>query len=523
MESTRYRQAVIHLAWFRDDQVRHLLFGMVELRPDEFPNAVACSPHHHRAQSSTRKFLHYRRFVMQATDGIEWYASAARGNPIALPCDPNNPTPGDGAQLLSGEFVQEPHWPQTVASNGLIFAPDWIDSARAHFLFRKDHLPADVSTILQVDRNRGKLEDWLNFDIVDAYSEYQGGMCIVAPNPVFRSIERSHLGGSDTDAGETVAYKIVTRQGQLFNGLCLEITNERIHGRLSPMIHKFDDDPVAVLRFPSRIYKEGISVVHPEYGLLYWSSPAPLVRSINMTMETIRRHKRVEVPARNLRRPAERYEVKEVGETIETVIGESRRNPMSRILGAESRRSRRQMARDYDQVWFYQTPGEAAQFVRSRISSARNTVYIVDPYFAGRELLAFGHATSRSNVHVRILSSIAGLKESHLGERAIEAGTHLQEIRNRTFSNYICKPEIRILGDPPDVHDRFLVIDGGVWFSGNSLNSIGERAGLIVRLPDPEPVIARLEVFWSQACTLSEWLANHPDREIQPADDGQAV
>ena len=396
-------------------------------------------------------------------------------------------------------------------------------NARAHFLFRQDHLPVDVSTILQVDRNRRKLEDWLNFDIVDAYSEYQGAMCIVAPNPVFRSIERSHLGDSDTDAAETVAYKIVTRQGQFLNGLSLEITNERIHGRLSPMIHKFDDDPVAVLRFPSRIYKEGISVVHPEYGLLYWNSPAPLVRSINMRMEMIRGHKRVEVPAGNRRSPAERYEVKEVGETMETVIGKSQYNPMSRILGAESRRSRRQMARDHDQAWFYQTPREAAHFVRNRISSARETVFIVDPYFAGRELLSFGHATSRSNVHLRILSSIAGLKESHLGERAIEAGTHLQEIRNKTFSNYICKPEIRILGDPPAVHDRFLVIDGNIWFSGNSLNRIGERAGLIVRLPDPEPVIARLEAFWSQAQTLSEWLANHPDREIQAADDEQAV
>ena len=44
MDFPEYRQAVIHLAWFRDDQVRHLLFGMVELRPNELPDTVGCPP-----------------------------------------------------------------------------------------------------------------------------------------------------------------------------------------------------------------------------------------------------------------------------------------------------------------------------------------------------------------------------------------------------------------------------------------------------------------------------------------------
>jgi len=44
----------------------------------------------------------------------------------------------------------------------------------------------------------------------------------------------------------------------------------------------------------------------------------------------------------------------------------------------------------------------------------------------------------------------------------------------------------------PILHDRFLVVDGAVWFSGNSLNAIGQRESLIIKLPNPEPVIARL-------------------------------
>jgi hypothetical protein len=342
MESSGYRQAVIHIAWFRDDQVRHLLFGMVELRPNEFPDADGCALHSHRTAPKSRRYLHYRRFAMSATDAIEWYKTATARRPITLPSDPNNPTRGDGASLTTGAFVQKPCWPQTLTSKKLVFAPDWMDSARANFLFRQDSLPADVSTILQVHRNRGRLADWLNFDIVDAYSDYQGAICLVAPNPVFRSIDRSHIGSSDTGTAESVAYKIVARQGQRLNGLRLEITNELAHGPLTPIVHKFDDNPITVFNFPTRIHKEGLSVVHPDQGLLYWRRPAPLVRSIHTTMGLIRRRKVVEVPAGGRRRPVERYEVNEVGDEIESVIGEAPHNPISRIAEAESRRARRQ-------------------------------------------------------------------------------------------------------------------------------------------------------------------------------------
>jgi hypothetical protein len=187
---------------------------------------------------------------------------------------------------------------------------------------------------------------------------------------------------------------------------------------------------------------------------------------------------------------------------------------MSRIAEAESRRYRRQSAKDQDQEWFYRTPREAIQYVRYRIGNARDTVLIVDPYFAGRELFSFGHAIRRSDVHLRILSSTAAFQESNCGAVIAESGSQLQQILDTTFSDYSVKPEIRILGDSPAVHDRFLVVDGNVWFSGNSLSAIGERAGMIVRLPDPEPVIMRLEAFWSQARTLADWAM---DRGAQTA------
>ena len=59
-------------------------------------------------------------------------------------------------------------------------------------------------------------------------------------------------------------------------------------------------------------------------------------------MGLIRRRKVVEVPAGGRRRPVERYEVNEVRDEMESVIGEAPHNPISRIAEAESRRARRQ-------------------------------------------------------------------------------------------------------------------------------------------------------------------------------------
>ena len=63
-------------------------------------------------------------------------------------------------------------------------------------------------------------------------------------------------------------------------------------------------------------------------------------------------------------------------------------------------------------------PGEAAAYLRERIGRARETVLIVDPCFAGRELLAFGHAIRGPDVELRILTSVLGLKKDARGRRS---------------------------------------------------------------------------------------------------------
>ena len=501
MDCTGYRQAVIHLAWFRDGTDRHLLFGMVELRPTEFPDAVDCTEQSVRAEGKSQKYLHYRRFVLPAEKAIDWYQEAANG-PLVLPTDQDCSAGGDGVKLESGTFVQEPPWPHFVTSNDLVFAPDWMHGSRVHFLFPEQSLAPTISEILRSGSNRKTLEEWLHFDIVDAYPDYQGTLCLVAPNPVFRSIEKSVLEQARAGAAETVAYKLIARQGQRLNGVRVEMVNERLRGRMKPLPHEFINETVAIFDCPAEIYKEGLSITHPKHGLLSWHEPLPIVRTIHAEMALQRRRKEVQVPADGRKRPEHAYHVEEFGRVEKIIVGDVLENDaiVRRLTEADYQRSRQQAAKDFDQQWFHGAPSEAAEYVRQKIGGARTSVLIVDPYFAGRELLAYGHATRWPDVGLRILTSAQGLSK--------ESGKQLLEILNKTFASYSVKPEIHVLGKHPPVHDRFLVVDGAVWLSGNSLHTIGERAGMIVKLPDPAPVIARLEAFWGKAPPLADWLSN---------------
>ena len=510
-----YHQAVIHIAWFRDDKTRHLLFGMVELRPSELPPAESSEELKHRAVNKSRSYLHYRRFALPVGDAVGWYESAMDGN-LRIPAASTDST-RNGVELLSGgPFSCWPTWPHLTASNNLDFAPDWLRQSRAHFLHLKGYLPAGAQDVIHRKRNWNCLEQWLHFDLVGLYSDYLGAICLVAPNPLYRSIEKSHLDEPNDGAAETIAYKLVARAGQCVDGTRLEIVNDGLRGRMTPVAADFGSDAIQVLNFPEPINKEGRTVTHPRYGLLQWNNPVSLVRQVRSSIDVESRRKDVFVPPRGTKQPPGRYRVSEWRNAGVTVVGTPTDDMEidERIVVAERRRARAQ--RRPDQHWFHNAPQDAVQFIRDRIGEARSSLMIADPYFATHEVLAFVHAIQWPEVRVRALTSAAYLKQD-----PSNAGEQLQAVIAQTFQSYPAPPDIRVLpGRRPALHDRFLVVDNDVWFSGNSLNTIGERAGMVVRLPDPEPVIRQLEGLWSRAEPLVDWINRQKSLNCQSTTSG---
>ena len=502
-----YGQAVVHLAWLRDgSQVRHLLFGMVELRPCEFPLIDSSDEQKLRDDNRmSRSCLHYRRFALSAIEAIDWYRRSMEGD-VQLPVDHSDNRTGDGGvPLCGGPFAGWPAWPTLAASNKLDFAPDWVQGSRAHFLHPRTALHARALASIRCEKSRSQLEDWLHFDLVDLYNDYLGAICLVAPNPLFRSIEKSHLDSPTDGSAESVAYKLVTRADQRVDGTRLEVVNEGLRGRLRPVVVEFDDDPVQLLEFTNPVNMEGRTVTHPRYGLLAWNEAIPLIRSIHTHLDVVRRQKIVAVPSGGKKKPPYQYCVPEHEDGGDTVIGRivDDQNIEARAIAAAHRRARKET--EDAEHWFQDAPEEAAQFIRDTIGEARHRVLIADPYFAGRELLAYCHAIQRPDVELQVLTSALALKGKS------DATTVLQQAIE-TFQSYPAAPAVRVLeGKRPCLHDRFLVVDETVWFSGNSFNSIGERAAMTVRLSHPEPVAARLDGMWATATPFADWVADPTD------------
>ena len=448
-----------------------------------------------RAKSKSRLYLHYRRFALDAADAVDWYESAMFGQ-LRLPEACEDTALGKNASLLGVPFVCEPAWPNLEASNKLDFAPDWARQSRAHFLYAKECLPASVLDVVRQCKNRDRLEQWLHFDLVDLYNDYLGAICLVAPNPLFRSIEKSHLDQPNDGAAETIAYKLVARAGQCLDGVRLEIVNEYLRGRMTPVATEFDGAAIRELDFPALVNKEGRIVTHPSYGLLQWNCPASLIRAVQFRLSVESRRKKVEVPPRGKKRPSGSYSVSEWEDAGASLVGSTLDDTDVETRNVTAERRRAHSQRGQGQHWFHEQGEQATRFVRDRIGEAQNGVLIADPYFAGRAMLAFGHAVQRSGIHLRVLTSKEGLESKSAKKVPIERAIE-------TFRNSPTQPEIRVLpGRTPALHDRFLVVDEDVWLSGNSFETLGERAGMVLRLPAPEAVVKHLEKLWDCASTL---------------------
>ena len=70
------------------------------------------------------------------------------------------------------------------------------------------------------------------------------------------------------------------------------------------------------------------------------------------------------------------------------------------------------------------------------------------------------------------------------------------------------EPKVLVVPGGKAVHDRFIVVDGRAWLSGNSLNAIGDRPSVMIRIPNPGFVLDKLKPSIDRATPFVEWLAH---------------
>jgi hypothetical protein len=533
--------AVIRLATYvrNGSSSPRLLFGTVSMLTVNRPRPLGGQGvESRRVDKGKGGAVHFRRTVLTGAAAVEWYRQGLDGLLTPMPADRQDFDPQhDGTPLAPTTFTDDPEWPGL----GLPVGSDLMQrpggpgdpapflgsaaaSARIHRRFGDnagfEMVMADAEAVAFLRRR-------LHVDLAD-YTEYLGSLVLVVPDPVLRGVHHYFVSEEDKRF-ERLVYRLLPRAGQTLQGLTLTILEQRAN-----LLSRFEtvavpEDGLVVSSRQLPVQSSGYVVTHPIHGALVYQPPLPFLRSVSISMGRVGRRVRVEVPETDATgAPVVSYDVPElVGEHPITVGSEIPVSGLARVIEAEERRERRALARRYDQAWFDSgMRAGAIEYVRSRVGRARFEVMVADPYFGGAQVVQFLHAVHRINVRFTILTSRLAFESEELSAQsgttdeaseapARSAARHSNEQRRLeafaaaigTFARRgISDAEALVLiGKVPPLHDRFLVVDERVWFLGNSLNALGNRASMILQPPDPEPVIQRLQMLRRQALAFDEY------------------
>lgn len=194
-----YGRAVLHLAWDEQPETesRRLLFGLVELLPHEVPPPDDDGAHELRVAPA--HVLHVRRLCVSARDAVGWYLRCRAGC-AAVPTDrgrlPRASMTGTevppAKRFILAELDDEPRWPSLLcASTAVPFAAAWHACPRVHRLIPLQQVePGAIwPAACEQDTALSWLSERLQFTLED-YPEYLGSVNLIAPNPVFRTLDQ---------------------------------------------------------------------------------------------------------------------------------------------------------------------------------------------------------------------------------------------------------------------------------------------------------------------------------------------
>jgi hypothetical protein len=445
---------------------------------------------------------------MRATDAVDWYEKAAAGKvTIPLAVDEGDRGRYDGGSLRAPSLTEEPPWPRfafPIDSQSLFggeayyptpFVGPGAAPARIHRLMAAADPDLDI-----LSRDLSVCE-WLARRIhfrVDEYPELLGSIALVAPDPQVQSVRQYFA--RDKRGRERLVTLLQPRPGHNLEELELTILEERFGAMSTFSRPSIPPDGRIITEAPAEIRTSGYMLAHRQRGLIGFQPPLPFVRTVGVTTEMAAR--RVQVHARDGNKKDAKVSVHEFSEfapAFDSLVGDTS-PPMDshtryydgvehRRVGAQARRS--------DQRWI-DNVASARAFLRAVIGSARQEVFVADCFFSGEEMSSYLQFVQRLNVEIRVLTSRQAFGSSEVRTASVDRmRQHLAAFVKRGLT----KVEVRVMDNrdgEPVLHDRFLVVDGAVWFSGNSFNAIGQRESLIVKLPDPTAVIIRLDQIFKK-------------------------
>jgi hypothetical protein len=507
-----YAYGLVHLAWYREDKARFLMFGWVELYPTEFtaPSETPeqCFP---IRRLGRQNYLYAKRTCMSAQAAVDWYLQCIGGT-IALPGDLD--PKGKAKHLATDGFVQEPRWPHLVmAVDSIPFVPYFWQSPRVHHLLQPD-LPSQAQAAAAETEGRNWLSEQMFVDL-EAYPELVGSLHLVAPDPILRAVNHGLL--TNDPRQEVSVLRFYPRSGKSLIGLRVALIDRRQTGVGDFLEADLTSVEMQVPHRPGTTGEIEMFLRSNDGKLLSWSRPTGFAQAIDVNMMTPGLHQTIVVPETSTS-PSETYTRALAGHQSTVKVGEPRspKEAISLLARGEARRELRNLDARYPEKWFHGEREQATRFVRDLIASAKRRLWIVDPYFTTVELIRYALATSSTKLPVLIVTSAEAMtKKDRIDPQRTAA--EVFDARLPSLAN-LGNFTVRVLKGTPAVHDRFLIVDDSVWFSGNSLHTIGERAGMVIRLRNSEDIIKNLDeiLLSDRTASWQDWIAQWRSARKRP-------
>ncbi|MDI1278011.1 VPA1262 family N-terminal domain-containing protein [Methylobacter sp.] len=525
-----FQWAVIRLATLqRRGQPGRLIFATVTLLSPDRPPPTKMTGADSQKLGKSGMTVFFRRTVLNARQAIDWYRSLGESNSKApVPSRREDLWRNDGIDITVSDLVDDPLWPNLGLPMG--------ESLLSQPTGKSDPAPFIGSIPSRIHRRFGNAEGFETLIANDAvlafiarrlhinlrdYPEYLGSAALIVPNHIIKQIDNFLIPAND-EHGEQIFYRFVPRSGQTLDGLNISMFDTQAYLLTGFETRNVPINGILQMDKGSCIGAYGYVVTHPVHGVLSYHLPSGFLRTMNLNIGIVNQVRKISVPVSESQKSTQtEYCVHRTQRVQNSVIGDETipSNANLRVGIAGKQREKAANAVRYDQHWFGEGKREEAMaFVRTRVSRARNLIMVADPYFGVLQIPQYLLAITSDTVKVKILTSRLAFeggytpeegcqeKESSLATNSVERLNRFSEEIERVRKEGNADVEVMILpGKSPVLHDRFLVIDDEIWFLGNSLNTLGERASMIIKLPNPDEVLRELENMLNQANTFDAY------------------
>lgn len=492
-----YGFALLTLAWVTSNDNQYLVFGALEFFPKDL---IECCEVKKNSLILDQKddlpqiILNFCRTKLSCEEALNLYDSCRMTGKIVLPSDSIEILIKEDTSVPFIEFNQWPNFTVDKRSSDNLcpFLAEAWGCCRMHNILPNNILPP-ILMVAEHEKTIQWLKERLLWDI-SMYPELLGSMHLILPNPLLRSVTERLI----PDSPNKVAVFIELRDKLHLEDLAdikIIVIERGIFGLRNVeecVLSGLDNPSFNVTTSGNNTEEFAIAIYDKVRGLLEWTTFGSFIQGFDIELRVADARRKICMPGSEDSFEITSYEsVDKIKQTTPEEWGQ-------RLYFQQIKRIQGRNAKKYGQHLFKHGNKQMAEaFIRELIQQARKRVIIIDPFFATLELFKYVLAIS-SPVDITIITGADAMKSesnySVSNEEYIRTGQEIiNQIENfkKKLTGYTINVDVMTGNNV--FHDRFLIIDDQVWFSGNSLNKIGSRASMLIRLPNPYELLDYLD------------------------------